>query len=202
MYTDLHVTKVKVWSGSEWRNIFQGSKSTSCPLNYIEYHICEMGYIEKKKKFACKRGEWIKWSTRRDFEGATYSSKYFKKHSVFTWRHDSHLVTKRRLCMLVSMSEINPVGVDPPINLHSCCAACQVTIRTLAWYFLRDSSSPVYNATMPSCILCVQRSEVGGKALNSISFCDGVAGRYVTVEIAPSACRCTKCVKKPCFLAA
>lgn len=124
------------------------------------------------------------------------------KHSVFTWRHDSHLVTKRRLCMLVSMSEINPVGVDPPINLHSCCAACQVTIRTLAWYFLRDSSSPVYNATMPSCILCVQRSEVGGKALNSISFCDGVAGRYVTVEIAPSACRCTKCVKKPWFLAA
>lgn len=124
MYTDLHVTKVKVWSGSEWRNIFQGSKSTSCPLNYIEHHICEMGYIEnKKKKFACKRGEWIKWSTRRDFEGATYSSKYFKKHSVFTWRHDSHLVTKRRLCMLVSMSEINPVGVDPPINLHSCCAA-------------------------------------------------------------------------------
>lgn len=152
MYTDLHVTKVKVWSGSEWRNIFQGSKSTSCLLNYIEHHICEMGYIEnKKKKIRVQERRMDQMIDQARLWRGHYSVNI--KHSVFTWRHDSHFVTKRRSCMLVSMSERNPVGVDPAIDLHSCCAASQVTIRTLAWYFLRDSSSPVSNATMPSCIL-------------------------------------------------
>lgn len=138
MYTDLHVTKVKVWSGSEWRNIFQGSKSTSCPLNYIEHHICEMGYIENKKKNSRAREA----NGSNDRPGETLKvprAQVNIKHSVFTWRHDSHLVTKRRLCMLVSMSEINPVGVDPPINLHSCCAACgdnkNPCVIFLTWQF-------------------------------------------------------------------
>ena len=157
-------------------NIFQGSKSTSCLLNYISVR-----WVAFKMKKPLRARDANGSNDRFSLQMAMWTLSYLHE-----WHHGSYIWIGAAV-VLVSVSESwasNKFAVS-----HVTISPCVIF---LAWQF----EPSLQRAIFAFYVTCDATLSEGGKLVNSVSFSNGVSGRYVTVEIAPSARRWTKRVKE------